>query len=87
MKEVLLIKLKNFYKEVYIDNSSLGAVEALKKAWALTNGHKMDLFILFLSFLGWCILTPLTLYILYIWLAPYMIVTFMLAYENPKKEA
>lgn len=76
-----------YVQEVYVDNSSLGAVDTIKKAWDLTNGHKMDLFILSLSFIGWNILAALTFDILYIWLAPYMIVTFMLAYEKLKKEA
>ena len=74
-----------FIQEVYADDPSLGVVEALKKAWATTKGHKMDLFILTLSFIGWAILCEFTLGILGIWLVPYMNVTFILAYESMKK--
>ena len=74
-----------FYQEVCVDNPKLGVVEIVKKSWKLTNGHKMDLFILGLSFIGWSLLATLTLGILYIWLMPYMMVTFVLAYEKLKK--
>ena len=50
----------------------LGVTEILKKSEEMMNGHKMDYFVLCLSFLGWIILTPFTLGILLIWLAPYM---------------
>ena len=70
-----------FVQEVFVDNQNLGVIDTLRKAWDLTNGHKMDLFVLSLSFLGWILLTPFTLGILIIWLMPYMTVTFTLAYE------
>ena len=73
-----------FVQEVFADNQELGVIETLKKSWEVTKGHKMDLFVLGLSFLGWIILSPLTLGILYIWLMPYMIITFVLAYESIK---
>ena len=73
-----------FVQEVFADNQELGVIETLRKAWNVTNGHKVDLFVLGLSFIGWSILACLTLGILYIWLVPYMIVTFILAYEKLK---
>lgn len=73
-----------FVQEVFADNQELGVVGTLRKAWNVTNGHKLDLFVLGLSFIGWSILACLTLGILYIWLAPYMIITFVLAYEKLK---
>ena len=73
-----------FVQEVFADNQELGVIETLRKAWNVTNGHKVDLFVLGLSFIGWAILACLTLGILYIWLVPYMIVTFILAYEKLK---
>ena len=66
------------------EEPEVGAVDILKKAWALTNGHKMELFILLLSFIGWEIVAGLTIGILYIWLMPYMMVTITLAYEALK---
>ena len=74
-----------FYREVCADNPTLKTTEILRKAWEVTKGHKMDLFVLGLSFIGWYLVAGLTLGILYIWLLPYMIVTFTLAYEELKK--
>lgn len=74
-----------FYKEVCADNPDLGVIDVVKKAWEITKGHKGELFVLGLSFIGWAIVASLTLGILYIWLMPYMTVTFALAYEELKK--
>lgn len=38
----------------------------------ITNGYKSKLFVLQLSFIGWMLLAPLTLGLLFIWLAPNM---------------
>jgi hypothetical protein len=74
-----------FYQEVCADNLELKAMDMIHKAWEMTKGHKMELFVLGLSFIGWCIVAGFTLGILYLWLTPYMIVTFTLAYEELKK--
>jgi hypothetical protein len=74
-----------FYQEVCADNLELRPMEIVRKAWDMTNGHKMDLFVLGLSFIGWAIVAIFTLGILYIWLAPYMTITLTLAYEELKK--
>lgn len=50
------------------------------------NGHKMDYFILELSFIGWSILSVFTFGILMIWLVPYMQVTYANFYNEIKKE-
>lgn len=73
-----------FYQEVCVDNTDLSATNIIKKSWNMTKGHKMDIFILQLSFIGWELLGSLTLGILYIWLVPYMIITMILAYEKLK---
>ena len=49
-------------------------------------GHKLDAFVLGLSFIGWAILGTLTLGILYIWLFPYMQLTFTKFYLNILEE-
>lgn len=74
-----------YYKEVCADNPNMKAMDIVKKSWEMTKGHKMDLFVLGLSFIGWDILATLTFGIGYIWLMPYMIITFTLAYEKLKK--
>lgn len=74
-----------FYSYVAADNPELSASEILRKTWEITKGYKWDLFIFFLSFLGWVILAPFTLCILYIWLIPYMTIAEVLVYESLKK--
>ena len=74
-----------YYKEVCADNPEMKTMDIVKKAWEMTKGHKMDLFVLGLSFIGWSILASFTFGILYIWLMPYMTVTLALAYEELKK--
>ncbi len=74
-----------FYQEVCAENPEMGAMDIVKKSWAMTKGHKMDLFVMGLSFIGWALLGSLTFGILYIWLTPYMTVTFTLAYEELRK--
>ena len=76
-----------FYKEVCADDPEMKAMDIVRKSWAITKNHKMDLFVLGLSFIGWCIVAVLTLGILYIWLYPYMTVAMTLAYEELKKTA
>lgn len=66
------------YSQVYfikLDNPDMEVMDVLKKSKELMNGHKMDYFILLLSFLGWLILGVFTFGILYLWLMPYMSVT------------
>ena len=74
-----------FYQEVCADNPELKATDLLRKTWKITNGHKMDLFVMGLSFIGWGILCALTIGILTIWVTPYMNIAFVLAYEELKK--
>ena len=74
-----------FYQEVCADNPEMKAMDIVKKSWEMTKGHKMDLFVMGLSFIGWSMLASLTFGILYIWLMPYMLVAFTLAYEELKK--
>ena len=50
---------------------SLGYMETLKKSEEMMMGHKMDYFVLGLSFIGWHILAIFTLGLLEIWISPY----------------
>lgn len=72
------------YAYVIADDPTLRVTDILRKTWEMTKGHKMELFILLLSFIGWEFLAGLTFGILYIWLMPYMAVTLTLAYESLK---
>ena len=70
---------------ILVDEPEIGALEAISKSKEMMDGHKLDLFILRLSFLGWILLGLLTFGILYIWLVPYMNVTTVKFYDSIKK--
>ena len=67
------------------DDPEISAMDALKKSWELTNGHKMKLFWLGFSFIGWAFLSLLTLGIGFFFLAPYIDTTFAHYYEEEIK--
>ena len=60
---------------ILIDNPDMNATDIIKKSKQMMNGHKLDYFVLSLSFIGWIILGAFTFGILYFWLMPYMAVT------------
>ena len=66
------------------DDKEISAMDALKKSWQITKGHKARLFWLGLSFIGWIILSLMTLGIGFFFLAPYMDTTFAHYYEDIK---
>ena len=55
---------------------SLSIFEAITTSWKMMQGKKMKCFVLFFSFYGWILLSTVTLGILFIWLLPYMTLTF-----------
>lgn len=54
------------------DNPELSAMDAIRKSRELMDGHKWDLFVLDLSFIGWIFLCLLTCGIGFFFLAPYI---------------
>ena len=56
---------------ILAENPDLTAREAISRSKQLMDGHRLDLFILQLSFIGWAILSALTLGIGSLWLNPY----------------
>ena len=68
------------------DDPEIDALDAIKKSWKMTDGHKGELIGLFLSFLGWIILSTLTLGIGFLFLYPYMQTALAHAYEDLKAE-
>ena len=83
-----IIKAYAYSMSFYIlaDNPELTASEALAKSQSLMRGHKMELFILELSFIGWFFLIGLTFGLAAIYVAPYMEAT-MANFYNSIKEA
>lgn len=63
------------------DDPDIGPVNALKKSWEIMDGHKMDYFVLSLRFIPWVFLCIFTLGIGFLWLGPYMQVTFANFYQ------
>lgn len=74
-----------FWAHVIADNPELKVTEVINKSWEITKGRKMEVFVFFLSFLGWALLVPLTLGILLIWLAPYMTIAEAIFYDEIRK--
>ena len=70
---------------ILLDNPNMNVMDAIKESKRMMKGHKMDYFILQLSFIGWIILGIFTLGILYLWLVPYMNVTMCNFYNNLKE--
>ncbi|HDX9611555.1 TPA: DUF975 family protein [Bacillus toyonensis] len=68
------------------DHPEYTANQAITESRRMMNGHKMDYFLLCLSFLGWFILSILTIGIGFLWLAPYFYSTSAAFYEEISKE-
>lgn len=54
------------------ENPEIGVLTALRMSRLQTRGHKMDLFVLDISFFGWSILNAVTFGISAIWVMPYV---------------
>ena len=81
-----IIKAYSYSMAPYIlaENPTMTAREALNESKRITNGAKMDLFILELSFIGWGLLCVITFGIAMIYVAPYMNATRANVYQNLK---
>jgi len=66
------------------DNPELSADECIEKSMAMMEGHKFDLFLLDLSFIGWGILALFTCGIGFLWLVPYIQTSHAVFYEELK---
>ena len=56
---------------IIADDSNISSKDALKLSEEMMRGHKGELFVFGLSFIGWHLLAILTLGILEIWIIPY----------------
>ena len=56
---------------ILLDRPELSATDAITESRKMMNGHKMELFILDLSFIGWYILVGLTFGIASLYVTPY----------------
>ena len=85
-----IIKSISYSAAPYImaENPTISAMDALDESKRIMDGHKMDYFVLTLSFIPWMLLGVLTLGIALIYAVPYMDMTltnFYLSIKNAKK--
>lgn len=69
---------------VLADDPELTASQALNISKEITKGHKMEIFVLGLSFIGWMLLGTITLGIGLIYVIPYMETTMANFYQSIK---
>ena len=69
---------------VLIDHPDYGVMECIRESKRITDGHKKELFLLDVSFLGWLLLSgaPFIGYLVSILATPYMALTHALYYER-----
>lgn len=81
-----IIKSYAYSQAMYIlaDNPDITGTDAIGESSKMMNGHKMDYFMLQLSFIGWHILAVCTFGILYVWLIPYINATNANFYQSIK---
>jgi uncharacterized membrane protein len=70
-----IVKSYSYFLVEFISrkNPKMTAQECMKKSEELMDGHKFELFVFQLSFIGWHVLSVLTFGILYIYVAPYIV--------------
>ena len=67
------------------EDDSLGPIEALSRSKELMEGNKWKYFCLTCRFFGWSLLAILTLGIGFLWLYPYMMVSYAQFYDDLKE--
>lgn len=83
-----IIKSISYSMTPYIlkDNPELSGNAAIEKSMQMMEGHKMEFFLLELSFIGWIILGMITFGIGMLLVEPYMMTTLAHYYEDLKNE-
>lgn len=83
-----IIKSFSYLLTFYIlrDEPSIGILEAITRSRQLMDGHKMEAFLLFLSFIGWGLLVIVTLGLAVLWVGPYFSVTLAKFYDRIRGE-
>lgn len=71
---------------ILLDNPELTPMEAINKSQEMMRGHKMDLFLMQLGFVGWILLSFLTLGIALFWVGAYYDTVFAKFYMELKEE-
>ena len=71
---------------ILLDEPELTARQAITRSCEIMEGRRWKLFCLYLSFIGWGILSLLTFGIGFLWLAPYMNASIAAFYEDARAE-
>lgn len=85
-----IIKSFSYMLTYYIlrDEPSIGIMDAITRSRQMMDGHKMEAFMLVLSFIGWFLLGLITIGIAFLWVGPYFSVTLAKFYDRIRgKEA
>ena len=74
---------------ILIDDPSKSPLQCIRESKAMMKGHKWELFVLDLSFIGWMLLAgiPVIGYAVRVWTVPYIAMTKALYYERLKNGA
>ena len=72
---------------IALDEPEMGAVHALKKSPAMVKGKKGKLFMMYLVFFAWSLLTVFTLFIGMLWVGPYCATSLAAFYDDLKEPA
>ena len=83
-----IIKSYSYSMTYYIlaDNPDMAPTDAIKASQEMMKGNKWRLFCLDLSYIGWYLLSVLTLGILLLWIAPYNMMAHAEFYESIKPQ-
>lgn len=83
-----IIKAYSYSMTYYIlaDHPEMSAKDAIKTSQVMMDGHKMDLFVLELSFIGWYLLCGITLGLAGLYVGPYVSASHAAFYEAIKDE-
>ncbi|OKL37645.1 DUF975 family protein [Domibacillus mangrovi] len=83
-----IIKSFSYMMTFYIlrDRPELSPLEVITESRKMMNGHKGEAFVLGLTFIGWLLLGVVTLGIGFLWIVPYISVTFAHFYDTIREE-
>ena len=83
-----IIKSLSYAQVPYLmmDHPEMTWQEAMKESARMMQGHKWDLFVLQLSFIGWLLLAEITYFVSMIYSGPYMYQAFVNFYRDLKGE-
>lgn len=84
---VIVYLTVSFSQTLFIlhDEKKLSATQVLSKSFDMMYGYVLEYIILTITFIGWMVLGIFTFGILYLWLIPYMMVTYANFYKEVKK--